>query len=55
MGKIGFGIVCLMQIMQATLRVGNGLPVTGTDSAPYFRIFNPITQGKKFDPRWSVY
>ncbi len=23
---------------------------TGTDSAPYFRIFNPITQGKKFDP-----
>ncbi len=23
---------------------------TGTDAAPYFRIFNPITQGKKFDP-----
>ena len=23
---------------------------TGTDSAPYFRIFNPITQAKKFDP-----
>ena len=23
---------------------------TGTDSAPYFRIFNPVTQGKKFDP-----
>ncbi len=23
---------------------------TGTDSAPYFRIFNPITQSKKFDP-----
>ena len=22
---------------------------TGTDAAPYFRIFNPITQGKKFD------
>ena len=22
----------------------------GTDAAPYFRIFNPITQGKKFDP-----
>jgi len=21
----------------------------GTDAAPYFRIFNPITQGKKFD------
>lgn len=22
----------------------------GTDAAPYFRIFNPVTQGKKFDP-----
>jgi deoxyribodipyrimidine photo-lyase len=23
---------------------------TGTDAAPYFRIFNPLTQSKKFDP-----
>ena len=23
---------------------------TGTDAAPYFRVFNPITQGKSFDP-----
>jgi deoxyribodipyrimidine photo-lyase len=23
---------------------------TGTDAAPYFRIFNPVIQGKKFDP-----
>ena len=23
---------------------------TGTDAAPYFRIFNPISQGIKFDP-----
>jgi deoxyribodipyrimidine photo-lyase len=23
---------------------------TGTDAAPYFRIFNPVTQGKEFDP-----
>jgi deoxyribodipyrimidine photo-lyase len=23
---------------------------TGTDAAPYFRIFNPILQGQKFDP-----
>lgn len=22
----------------------------GTDAAPYFRIFNPTTQAKKFDP-----
>ncbi len=25
----------------------------GTDAAPYFRVFNPITQGKKFDPDGS--
>ncbi len=24
---------------------------TGTDAAPYFRIFNPASQGKKFDPK----
>ncbi len=24
---------------------------TGTDAAPYFRIFNPILQGQKFDPQ----
>lgn len=23
---------------------------TGTDAVPYFRIFNPVTQGKRFDP-----
>jgi deoxyribodipyrimidine photo-lyase len=23
---------------------------TGTDAAPYFRVFNPVSQGKKFDP-----
>jgi deoxyribodipyrimidine photo-lyase len=23
---------------------------TGTDAAPYFRVFNPLTQGKTFDP-----
>ena len=22
----------------------------GTDAAPYFRIFNPVTQGRRFDP-----
>jgi deoxyribodipyrimidine photo-lyase len=25
----------------------------GTDAAPYFRIFNPVTQGNKFDPDGS--
>ena len=24
---------------------------TGTDASPYFRIFNPTTQGKRFDPQ----
>jgi deoxyribodipyrimidine photo-lyase len=24
---------------------------SGADAAPYFRIFNPVTQGKKFDPQ----
>ena len=23
---------------------------SGADAAPYFRVFNPITQGEKFDP-----
>ena len=24
---------------------------TGSDAAPYFRVFNPVTQGERFDPR----
>ncbi len=24
---------------------------SGADAAPYYRIFNPVTQGLKFDPR----
>ena len=23
---------------------------TGTDAAPYYRVFNPVSQGRKFDP-----
>ncbi len=23
---------------------------TGTDAAPFYRVFNPVTQGQKFDP-----
>ena len=29
--------------------VSNGLPEVELDAAPYFRIFNPILQGEKFD------
>jgi deoxyribodipyrimidine photo-lyase len=25
----------------------------GADAAPYFRVFNPVTQGQKFDPDGS--
>ena len=32
-----------------TLRAGNGWRDRGADAAPYFRIFNPVTQGEKFD------
>ncbi|MBT8096080.1 MAG: FAD-binding domain-containing protein, partial [Woeseia sp.] len=24
---------------------------SGADAAPYFRVFNPVLQGKKFDPK----
>ena len=33
---------------QTMFLAGNGLLV-GADAAPYFRIFNPILQGEKFD------
>ena len=33
-----------------TTTAGSGSPAPGTDAAPYFRIFNPTTQGQKFDP-----
>ncbi|HBT55660.1 MAG TPA: deoxyribodipyrimidine photo-lyase, partial [Pseudomonas sp.] len=26
---------------------------TGTDAAPYFRVFNPVSQSEKFDPDGS--
>jgi deoxyribodipyrimidine photo-lyase len=36
----------LLRITEA----GNGRPAGGVDAAPYFRIFNPQEQQKKFDP-----
>ena len=42
---------CLVDGDPPTTRpTGNGIAGTGADAQPFFRIFNPITQGEKFDP-----
>ena len=33
-----------------TTTAGSGWPACGTDAAPFFRVFNPVTQGRQFDP-----
>ena len=42
------------QLLDGDLAANNGgwqwCAGCGTDAAPYFRVFNPITQSKKFDP-----
>jgi deoxyribodipyrimidine photo-lyase len=44
----------MRQLVDGDLAANNGgwqwSAGTGTDAAPYFRIFNPVTQGQKFDP-----
>ncbi len=35
----------------ATSTAGSGSPGSGTDAAPYFRVFNPVLQGSRFDPQ----
>jgi len=43
----------MQQLIDGDLAANNGgwqwAASTGTDSAPYFRIFNPTTQGERFD------
>jgi len=43
----------MLQLVDGDLAANNGgwqwAASTGTDAAPYFRIFNPTTQGEKFD------
>ncbi|GIW74362.1 MAG: hypothetical protein KatS3mg103_0884 [Phycisphaerales bacterium] len=43
------------QLVDADLANNNGgwqwSAATGTDAAPYFRIFNPVSQSAKFDPQ----
>ena len=44
----------MKQLLDGDLAANNGgwqwSAGTGTDAAPYFRIFNPVAQGQKFDP-----
>lgn len=44
----------ISQLLDGDLAANNGgwqwAASTGTDAAPYFRIFNPTTQGERFDP-----
>ncbi|CAI1595272.1 Deoxyribodipyrimidine photo-lyase [Serratia ficaria] len=45
----------MSQLLDGDLAANNGgwqwAASTGTDAAPYFRIFNPTTQGERFDPQ----
>ncbi|NIF22972.1 deoxyribodipyrimidine photo-lyase [Candidatus Pantoea multigeneris] len=45
----------MQQLIDGDLAANNGgwqwAASTGTDAAPYFRIFNPTTQGERFDPK----
>lgn len=45
----------MKQLVDGDLAANNGgwqwSAGTGTDAAPYFRIFNPVSQGAKFDPQ----
>jgi deoxyribodipyrimidine photo-lyase len=44
----------MQQLLDGDLAANNGgwqwAAGTGTDAGPYFRVFNPILQSKKFDP-----
>jgi deoxyribodipyrimidine photo-lyase len=44
----------MQQLVDGDMAANNGgwqwSAGTGTDAAPYFRIFNPVRQGQKFDP-----
>ncbi|MFC3394953.1 deoxyribodipyrimidine photo-lyase [Brenneria rubrifaciens] len=45
----------MQQLLDGDLAANNGgwqwAASTGTDASPYFRIFNPTTQGERFDPQ----
>ena len=45
----------MSQLIDGDLAANNGgwqwAAGTGADAAPYFRVFNPTTQGQRFDPQ----
>ena len=41
---------CATATSPATSRAGSGSPAPGTDPSPYFRVFNPVKQGRDHDP-----
>lgn len=45
----------MQQLIDGDLAANNGgwqwCASTGTDAAPYFRVFNPVSQSIKFDPQ----
>ena len=47
-----------MTVVDGDLAANNGgwqwSAGTGTDAAPYFRIFNPVSQGERFDPHGTL-
>ena len=40
-----------MRMSPTIPRAGSGLPAQELTQPPYFRIFNPMLQGEKFDPK----
>jgi len=48
----------MQQLVDGDLAANNGgwqwSAGTGTDAAPYFRIFNPVSQALKFDPQGTI-
>ncbi len=48
----------MQQLIDGDLASNNGgwqwAASTGTDAAPYFRVFNPVTQSRRFDPAGDI-
>jgi deoxyribodipyrimidine photo-lyase len=50
MVSAGFGTVLVDADLASNSASWQWVAGCGADAAPYFRIFNPVTQGEKFDP-----